>query len=224
TPYAGGTFKVKLTLGSDFPQSPPKGYFVTKIFHPNVSKLGEICVNTLKKDWSKDLGIAHVLLVIKCLLIVPNPESALNEEAGRLLLENYEEYARHAQMMTSIHANQKVEFGKENRSGSPTDEDPSTPQSGCYAPAPTTKASSSGPHYRVHPIPQGEHGFSKQGDCHRAGAADGQRAGADVVMAMHTDGLEVLGVNNGPSLAGKKRPAEKRMDKPDKKRAMMRRL
>ena len=25
--------------------------------------------------------------VIKCLLVVPNPESALNEEAGKLLLE-----------------------------------------------------------------------------------------------------------------------------------------
>ena len=27
------------------------GYFLTKIFHPNVSEKGEICVNTLKKDW-----------------------------------------------------------------------------------------------------------------------------------------------------------------------------
>ncbi len=38
-------------LPSDFPSHPPKGYFITKIFHPNVSKKGEICVNTLKKDW-----------------------------------------------------------------------------------------------------------------------------------------------------------------------------
>ena len=44
-------------------------------------------MNTLKKDWSPDLGIKHILLVIKCLLVVPNPESALNEEAGKLLLE-----------------------------------------------------------------------------------------------------------------------------------------
>lgn len=28
------------------------GYFMTKIFHPNVSEKGEICVNTLKKDWN----------------------------------------------------------------------------------------------------------------------------------------------------------------------------
>jgi len=37
-------------------------------------------------------------------LIAPNPESALNEEAGKLLLEDYESYFKHAKLMTSIHA------------------------------------------------------------------------------------------------------------------------
>ena len=44
------------------------------------------------------------LLCDRCLLIEPFPESALNEEAGKLLLEDYEEYAKHAKLMTSIHA------------------------------------------------------------------------------------------------------------------------
>ena len=66
--------------------------------------------------------MGHVLLVIKCLLIHPNPESALNEEAGKLLLEQfafsrasvlmvksavlcrYDDFAKHARMMTEIHA------------------------------------------------------------------------------------------------------------------------
>jgi len=61
-------------------------------------------VNTLKKDWKPDLGLKHILLTIKCLLIVPNPESALNEEAGKLLLEHYDDYCRRAKMMTDIHA------------------------------------------------------------------------------------------------------------------------
>ncbi|KAM7058029.1 ubiquitin-conjugating enzyme E2 S [Molossus nigricans] len=103
TPYAGGLFRMKLLLGKDFPASPPKGYFLTKIFHPNVGANGEICVNVLKRDWTAELGIRHVLLTIKCLLIHPNPESALNEEAGRLLLENYEEYAARARLLTEIH-------------------------------------------------------------------------------------------------------------------------
>lgn len=37
-----------------------------------------------------------MLQVVRCLLIEPFPESALNEQAGKMLLENYEEYARHA--------------------------------------------------------------------------------------------------------------------------------
>ncbi|XP_067834827.1 ubiquitin-conjugating enzyme E2 S [Heptranchias perlo] len=104
TPYAGGVFKMKLVLGKDFPAAPPKAYFITKIFHPNVSPSGEICVNVLKKDWTAELGIRHILLTIKCLLIHPNPESALNEEAGRLLLEEYDEYASRARLLTEIHA------------------------------------------------------------------------------------------------------------------------
>nr|KAJ3422909.1 ubiquitin-conjugating enzyme E2 S [Polyrhizophydium stewartii] len=87
------------------------GFFRTRIFHPNVSEQGEICVSTLKKDWKSDLGVKHLLLTIKCLLIVPNPESALNEEAGRLLLEDYESFSKHARLITSLHAaNKGVEF------------------------------------------------------------------------------------------------------------------
>jgi len=104
TPYENGVFRMKLILSRDFPQSPPKGFFLTKIFHPNIATSGEICVNTLKKDWNPGLGLRHVLLVVRCLLIEPFPESALNEQAGKMLLENYEEYARHARLYTGIHA------------------------------------------------------------------------------------------------------------------------
>ncbi|KNA09013.1 hypothetical protein SOVF_157480 [Spinacia oleracea] len=107
TPYENGVFRMKLILSSDFPHTPPKGYFLTKIFHPNIANNGEICVNTLKKDWNPTLGLRHVLLVIRCLLIEPFPESALNEQAGKMLLENYEEYARLARLYTGIHAKPK---------------------------------------------------------------------------------------------------------------------
>ena len=43
-----------MVLGSEYPSAPPKGYFLTKIFHPNVSLGGDICVNTLKRDWTPD--------------------------------------------------------------------------------------------------------------------------------------------------------------------------
>lgn len=54
---------MRLVFGPDFPAAPPKGVFVTPIFHPNVSKQGEICVNTLKKDWKADCKLSHILMV-----------------------------------------------------------------------------------------------------------------------------------------------------------------
>ena len=54
---------MKLVLGRDFPAAPPQGFFLTKIFHPNVAKNGAICVNTLKRDWKPEHGIKHILLV-----------------------------------------------------------------------------------------------------------------------------------------------------------------
>lgn len=80
---------------------------MTKIFHPNVALNGDICVNTLKKDWdATKWSLSHILGVIRCLLIIPFPESSLNEEAGRLFMDDYQEYARMAKLMTKIHAMQ----------------------------------------------------------------------------------------------------------------------
>lgn len=69
TPFAGGIFRMRLVLGKDFPAVPPKGYFLTKIFHPNVGHKGEICVNVLKRDWKAELGLKHVLLVRRMICV-----------------------------------------------------------------------------------------------------------------------------------------------------------
>lgn len=109
TPYEGGIFRCKLELPNDFPNAPPKGYLLTKIFHPNISVNGEICVNTLKKDWNPvNWSLPHIFQVIRCLLMEPFPESSLNEEAGRMFMEDYELYCRHARIFTSIHAMPKA--------------------------------------------------------------------------------------------------------------------
>lgn len=115
TPYHGGVFKCKLVLSNDFPNTPPRGFFLTKIFHPNVSANGDICVNTLKRDWDPSLGMSHILQVIRCLLIIPFPESALNEDASKLFLESYDDYFKRARLMTSIHAMRKCSAAGSSR-------------------------------------------------------------------------------------------------------------
>lgn len=104
TPYENGAFKMKLVYGSDYPAAPPKGYFLTKVYHPNVSLKGDICVNTLKRDWTAEVTVGHILMIVKCLLINPGPDSALNEEAGRQLMDSYDEFSKIAKMWTSVHA------------------------------------------------------------------------------------------------------------------------
>ena len=115
TPYEHGIFRVKLIISSEFPSTAPKGVFITKIFHPNISEKGDICVNTLKKDWNPlQWNLYNLFEVIKCLLIVPFPQSALNEEAGKLFMENYDEYFKVAKMFTKIYAMKNIDKNEQN--------------------------------------------------------------------------------------------------------------
>ena len=50
------------------------------------------------------LTLRDILITISCLLINPNPDSALNAAAGKLLQEDFDAFAKKARLMTSIHA------------------------------------------------------------------------------------------------------------------------
>ncbi|ODH47667.1 hypothetical protein GX48_06216 [Paracoccidioides brasiliensis] len=105
TPYSQGLWQLHLRMPEDYPKSPPKAAFKTRIWHPNVDEsTGAVCVDTLKRDWEAKLTLRDILITISCLLIHPNPDSALNSAAGSLLQDDYESFARQAKLMTSIHA------------------------------------------------------------------------------------------------------------------------
>lgn len=77
SPYEGGHFKLELFLPEEYPMSAPKVRFMTRIYHPNIDKLGRICLDILKDKWSPALQIRTVLLSIQALLSAPNPEDPL---------------------------------------------------------------------------------------------------------------------------------------------------
>lgn len=64
TPYSHGLWILSLKLPDDYPRSPPKAFFKTRIWHPNVEEnTGSVCVDTLKKDWEAKLTLRDVLIV-----------------------------------------------------------------------------------------------------------------------------------------------------------------
>jgi len=68
----------KLFVPDDYPMIPPKIRFLTKIYHPNIDRLGRICLDILKEKWSPSLKIDKVCFSVQLLLGVPNPYDPLN--------------------------------------------------------------------------------------------------------------------------------------------------
>ena len=82
SPFEGGIFKLELFLPGEYPMAPPKVRFLTKMYHPNIDKLGRICLDILKDKWSPALQIRTVLLSIQALLSAPNPDDPLANDVA----------------------------------------------------------------------------------------------------------------------------------------------
>lgn len=82
SPFEGGLFHLELFLPEEYPMTPPKVRFITKIYHPNIDRLGRICLDILKDKWSPALQIRTVLISIQALLSEPNPDDPLANDVA----------------------------------------------------------------------------------------------------------------------------------------------
>ncbi|KAF5478568.1 hypothetical protein F2P56_005116 [Juglans regia] len=131
SPYEGGVFKLELFLPEEYPMAAPKNEgcntrisqevtqptttltqargpllvrFLTKIYHPNIDKLGRICLDILKDKWSPALQIRTVLLSIQALLSAPNPDDPLSENIAKHWKTNEAEAVETAKEWTRLYA------------------------------------------------------------------------------------------------------------------------
>merc|ERR1711865_522956 len=104
SPYEGGIFKLELFLPGEYPMAPPKVRFLTKIYHPNVDKLGRICLDILKDKWSPALQIRTVLLSVQALMSAPNPDDPLDNNVAELWKNNEPEALKKAREFTKAFA------------------------------------------------------------------------------------------------------------------------
>ena len=107
SPFEGGTFEAEMLLPDDYPMTPPTVLFITKIYHPNIDRLGRVCLDILKTSWTPALQIRSVMLSIQALLGSPDEHDFLNIEVSDVWKKDKKKALQTAREWTKLYAGGK---------------------------------------------------------------------------------------------------------------------
>ena len=107
SPYQNGLFLLDIHFGVNYPYTPPRIRFLTKIYHPNIDKLGRVCLDILKTSWTPALQIRSVMLSIQALLGSPDEHDFLNIEVSDVWKKDKKKALQTAKEWTKLYAGGK---------------------------------------------------------------------------------------------------------------------
>ena len=122
SPYEGGIFYLYLKVPMLYPFRPPEVRFLTKIFHPNVNRHGDIGIDSIQQgNWVSGLTLTKVLISIQSLLTDPYCEVCMEPEIGELYntdREAFDVIARLVEIVLNLHRLTFCFFSSESGPGS----------------------------------------------------------------------------------------------------------
>ncbi|KAL4712592.1 hypothetical protein ACJJTC_007187 [Scirpophaga incertulas] len=88
SPYEGGVFYLYIQVPYAYPMSPPVVRFLTRILHPNVSRHGDVGIDSVQHNWSLALTVSKVLISVQSLLTDPYTSVCMEPEVGELYVRD----------------------------------------------------------------------------------------------------------------------------------------
>jgi ubiquitin-conjugating enzyme E2 D len=105
SPYEKGNFGLEISFPADYPFKPPKVKFITKVFHPNITPEGNLCLDILKGDeWNIKFNVMYILQAIIGLLNSPDHNNQLSADVANAYGNDPQKFFDHAKAWTEKYA------------------------------------------------------------------------------------------------------------------------